>query len=179
MGSTSWCVFFSTHDTHHDDMTFWLPGCIVSPRWVQRILQDWHLPEIQVEVKKFGLTSKKPELHELTFVQILGLNFGWCYNGCCSLMNWLCNDTWSISSMRLWFLIETDGIFGAMLNMLVYQRIAPFLVFLCGTWLIIWDGCTLEHGSVCNSWRPNCWPKTPQMKVRLLANPGWQIHRNR
>ena len=63
---------FSTHDTHHDDMTFWLPGCIVSPRWVQRILQDWHLPEIQVEVKKFGLTSKKPELHELTFVQILG-----------------------------------------------------------------------------------------------------------
>ena len=41
----------------------------------------------------------------------LGLNFGWCYNGCCSLVNWLCNDTWSISSMRLWFLIETDGIF--------------------------------------------------------------------
>jgi len=39
-------------------------------KWVQRILQDWHLPEIQVEVKKFGLTSKKPELHELTFVQI-------------------------------------------------------------------------------------------------------------
>lgn len=177
MGS-SLLVFFFFEMTHiMSFLTFWLPGCIVSPRWVQRILQDWHLPEIQVEVKKFGLTSKKPELHELTFVQILDFWIvGWCYNVGCSLVNWLYNDTWSISSMRLWFLIETDGIFGAMS---VYQRIASFVVFLCGTWLIIWDGCTLEHGSVCNSWRPNCWPKTRQVKVHLLVDSGWHIHRNR
>ena len=181
MGSTSWCVFwfFDTWHTswRHDVLVAWLhrfpkvgptdsAGLAFTgdPSWSQEVWINFQ--EAWVTWVDFCTDP---------WLQIVG----WYYNVGCSLVNWLYNDTWSISTMRLWFLVETDGIFGAMLNMLVYQRIASFVVFLFGTWLIIWDGCTLEHGSVCNSWRPNCWPKTPQMKVRLLANPGWQIHRNR
>ncbi|CAL1147425.1 unnamed protein product [Cladocopium goreaui] len=39
-------------------------------KWVQRILQGWQTPEIKEEAKKFGLADAKPELDQLTFVQI-------------------------------------------------------------------------------------------------------------
>ena len=48
------------------------------PRWVQRILQGWQTTEIKEEAKKFGLADAKPELDQLTFVQILGVGLvGW------------------------------------------------------------------------------------------------------
>jgi glucosamine-6-phosphate deaminase len=39
-------------------------------KWVQKILAEWDTPEMQSEVKKFGLESEQPDLSGLYFVQI-------------------------------------------------------------------------------------------------------------
>lgn len=39
-------------------------------KWVQRILKDWATPETQQDVRRHGLRPEKPDLSDLTFVQI-------------------------------------------------------------------------------------------------------------
>jgi hypothetical protein len=58
---------------------------------VQRILQGWQTPEIKEEAKKFGLADAKPELDQLTFVQILGNRWtgGVASNSCLCGLNWV------------------------------------------------------------------------------------------
>jgi len=39
-------------------------------KWVQRALKEWDTPEMQKEIRSFGLQQAKPEMNGLTFVQI-------------------------------------------------------------------------------------------------------------